>query len=61
MKSAETFGALIVTFAMWLAAIGPWLFGVVSYAQTQNWWGAVLGFAIPPVGWINGVLNLLFI
>lgn len=50
-----------VPVGMWLAMVGPWLFGVVSYARTENWWGAIIGFVIPPVGWVNGVLNLLFI
>jgi hypothetical protein len=46
-------GGLIV----WGFCFVTWLFGVVCYARTENWWGAVIGFVVPPVGWVNGLLN----
>lgn len=37
----------------------PWVVGLAAYAETSNWIMFVIGGILVPIGWFNGMLNLV--
>lgn len=59
MRFAESMSGLIA-FGIYFGAFAIWCYGITVCVKTSEIFWAVFSFAMPPVGFIIGLYNLIF-